>query len=230
MLSIDLASQHVQCHYEKHGVRARPLLSQVRHTYSRLQPACVSKYPQFLLGSSSSNCCVVPEPISSGGFFAGKITSVNYVPEPGSRFDGSTGRIGTMYRQRYLKDGYFQALPLIKEVAVRITPPVHFYSISFLIYLFICIDIDRTNTVYDSQKSHCAGCNTIPPLRQVMESFSEQAAQRNLNRTVPTLRRAHYQMTSYKLLTRLIKLSDSMRRRIGVEGIARDVKRLLKQL
>ena len=26
--------------------------------------------------------------------------------------------MGSMYRARYLKDGYFQALPLIKEVAV----------------------------------------------------------------------------------------------------------------
>ena len=40
------------------------------------------------------------------------------MPEPGSRFDDSKGNMGSMYRARYLKDGYFQALPLIKEVAV----------------------------------------------------------------------------------------------------------------
>ncbi|KAL5533281.1 hypothetical protein ACEPAF_5057 [Sanghuangporus sanghuang] len=59
---------------------------------------------------------VVYNPLA-GGFFAGKIKSVNDAPEPGNRFDGSAGRIGQMYRQRYLKDGYLKALPLIKEVA-----------------------------------------------------------------------------------------------------------------
>ena len=31
--------------------------------------------------------------------------------------------MGSMYRARYLKDGYFQALPLIKEVAVSAMNP-----------------------------------------------------------------------------------------------------------
>lgn len=56
---------------------------------------------------------------SSGGLFSGKISSINDSVEAGSRFDTGTGS-GKMYRQRYLKDGYFQALALIREVAVRV--------------------------------------------------------------------------------------------------------------
>ncbi|EJD05990.1 Aldo/keto reductase [Fomitiporia mediterranea MF3/22] len=59
---------------------------------------------------------VVYNPLA-GGFFAGKLVSANDAPEPGSRFDASAGPMGTMYRNRYFKDGFFQALPLIKEVA-----------------------------------------------------------------------------------------------------------------
>lgn len=55
-------------------------------------------------------------PLQSGGFFAGKLASANDAPAPGTRFD--SGRVGAQYRQRYLKDGYFKALSLIKEVAV----------------------------------------------------------------------------------------------------------------
>lgn len=53
----------------------------------------------------------------SGGFFAGKISSPTQSVE--GRFDPS-GPIGTMYRARYLNDGYFEALKLLKEVAVSI--------------------------------------------------------------------------------------------------------------
>jgi len=59
---------------------------------------------------------VVYNPLA-GGFFAGKVTSVNDSPPEGSRFDPKAGGMGKMYRARYLKDGFFQALPLIKEVA-----------------------------------------------------------------------------------------------------------------
>lgn len=43
---------------------------------------------------------------------------MNDSPPEGSRFDPKAGGMGKMYRARYLKDGFFQALPLIKEVAV----------------------------------------------------------------------------------------------------------------
>lgn len=52
----------------------------------------------------------------SGGFFAGKIASVNDNVE--GRFDPNSGIMGTMYRARYLKDGYFEALKVLKEAAV----------------------------------------------------------------------------------------------------------------
>ncbi|KAI5115715.1 hypothetical protein M0805_009264 [Coniferiporia weirii] len=59
---------------------------------------------------------VVYNPLA-GGFFAGKISSINDTPATGSRFDPKAGNTGLMYRQRYLKDGYFQILPMLKEVA-----------------------------------------------------------------------------------------------------------------
>lgn len=37
--------------------------------------------------------------------------------EPGGRFDDST-KMGQMYRARYLHDGYFDALKMLKEIAV----------------------------------------------------------------------------------------------------------------
>lgn len=52
-----------------------------------------------------------------GGLFSGKISSIDDSVESGSRFDPNAGA-GKMYRQRYFKDGYFQALALIREVAV----------------------------------------------------------------------------------------------------------------
>lgn len=74
-------------------------------TLLREQPQIVFTYEAWLTNSS-------------GGFFAGKVTSVNDSPPEGSRFDPKAGGMGKMYRARYLKDGFFQALPLIKEVAV----------------------------------------------------------------------------------------------------------------
>jgi len=59
---------------------------------------------------------VVYNPLA-GGFFAGKISSVNDAAPAGGRFDPKAGNMGTMYRNRYLKDGYFEALPLLKEVS-----------------------------------------------------------------------------------------------------------------
>jgi len=59
---------------------------------------------------------VVYNPLA-GGFFAGKIASVNDPAPTGGRFDASAGGMGVMYRSRYLKDGFFRALPLLKEVA-----------------------------------------------------------------------------------------------------------------
>ena len=55
-----------------------------------------------------------------GGLFAGKLKSIDDKPEPGSRFDGETYKSGGMYRKRYLKDGFFQAMELIKEAAVSV--------------------------------------------------------------------------------------------------------------
>jgi aflatoxin B1 aldehyde reductase len=58
---------------------------------------------------------VIYNPLA-GGFFAGKLASSSDSPEAGSRFDGSSG-MGVMYRERYVKDGYFRALELLKGVA-----------------------------------------------------------------------------------------------------------------
>jgi len=52
----------------------------------------------------------------SGGFFAGKISSLTQPIE--GRFDPNSGTMGTMYRARYLNDGYLEALKLLKDVAV----------------------------------------------------------------------------------------------------------------
>jgi aflatoxin B1 aldehyde reductase len=52
----------------------------------------------------------------SGGFFAGKVTSLSDRIE--GRFDPNSGNMGAMYRARYLNNGYFEALRLLKDVAV----------------------------------------------------------------------------------------------------------------
>ena len=57
----------------------------------------------------------------SGGFFAGKVAAPNAEAPKGGRFDPNS-RMGAMYRARYLKGGYFEALNYLKPIAVR--PPL----------------------------------------------------------------------------------------------------------
>ena len=45
--------------------------------------------------------------------FAGKVTSVDDPVPAGSRFDPKSGQ-GSNYRARYLKEGYFKALEVVK--------------------------------------------------------------------------------------------------------------------
>lgn len=54
----------------------------------------------------------------SAGFFAGKVKAPEDEAPSGGRFDPNTP-IGKMYRARYLKQGYFDALKLLQAVAVR---------------------------------------------------------------------------------------------------------------
>jgi aflatoxin B1 aldehyde reductase len=69
---------------------------------------CVRKYGLRL---------VIYNPLA-GGFFAGKVSSATDQVEAGSRFDDSQKQ-GIMYRQRYIKDGYFKALELLKGIAAK---------------------------------------------------------------------------------------------------------------
>jgi aflatoxin B1 aldehyde reductase len=73
---------------------------------------------------------------SSGGFFAGKITSAAEAAPEGGRFD-TKAPMGVMYRARYLKNGFFEALPVIKAAAVR----VELYSGNFATPLRSCFYI-----------------------------------------------------------------------------------------
>ncbi|CAH7668859.1 NADP-dependent oxidoreductase domain-containing protein [Phakopsora pachyrhizi] len=57
---------------------------------------------------------VVYNPLA-GGFFAGKINKLETEVERGSRFDPDQ-RLGRMYRDRYLKQSYFEALDLMNSV------------------------------------------------------------------------------------------------------------------
>ena len=43
-----------------------------------------------------------------------------------------------MYRQRYLKDGYFQALPLIMEIAVRLSSlnPTNHACVTYSLFIY----------------------------------------------------------------------------------------------
>jgi len=59
---------------------------------------------------------VIYNPLA-GGFFAGKISSLTQPIE--GRFDPNSGAMGTMYRARYLNDGYLEALKLLKDVAEK---------------------------------------------------------------------------------------------------------------
>jgi len=53
-----------------------------------------------------------------GGFFTGRYTSVDDVPEAGSRFDSGKSQ-GRNYRNRYWKEPYFNAMTSIKGVAEK---------------------------------------------------------------------------------------------------------------
>lgn len=55
---------------------------------------------------------------NSGGFFAGKVASPDAEAPKGGRFDPNS-RLGTMYRARYLRSGFFDALEYLKPIAVR---------------------------------------------------------------------------------------------------------------
>ncbi|KAH7930820.1 Aldo/keto reductase [Leucogyrophana mollusca] len=60
---------------------------------------------------------VIYNPLA-GGLFAGKVMSTEDSVPDGSRFDARTNQ-GANYRARYLKEGYFKALELIKGVAEK---------------------------------------------------------------------------------------------------------------
>ncbi|KZT68969.1 Aldo/keto reductase [Daedalea quercina L-15889] len=60
---------------------------------------------------------VIYNPLA-GGFFAGKVASPDAEAPKGGRFDPSN-KMGTMYRARYLKGGYFEALKYLKPVAEK---------------------------------------------------------------------------------------------------------------
>ncbi|KAF8837488.1 Aldo/keto reductase [Paxillus ammoniavirescens] len=60
---------------------------------------------------------VVYNPLA-GGLFAGKVASVEGPAPEGGRFDPNSA-MGKMYRARYLREGFFEALELIKAVAEK---------------------------------------------------------------------------------------------------------------
>ncbi|KAF9236270.1 Aldo/keto reductase [Melanogaster broomeanus] len=60
---------------------------------------------------------VVYNPLA-GGLFAGKVASVQETAPEGGRFDPNSA-MGKMYRARYLNEGYFEALQVVKAVAEK---------------------------------------------------------------------------------------------------------------
>ncbi|EPT06011.1 hypothetical protein FOMPIDRAFT_1044483 [Fomitopsis schrenkii] len=60
---------------------------------------------------------VIYNPLA-GGFFAGKVAAPNAEAPKGGRFDPDS-RMGAMYRARYLKGGYFEALNYLKPIAEK---------------------------------------------------------------------------------------------------------------
>ncbi|CCL99122.1 uncharacterized protein FIBRA_01136 [Fibroporia radiculosa] len=60
---------------------------------------------------------VIYNPLA-GGFFAGKVSAPDAEAPKGGRFDPSS-KMGTMYRARYLKGGYFEALNHLKPIAEK---------------------------------------------------------------------------------------------------------------
>ncbi|KAI0637042.1 Aldo/keto reductase [Trametes polyzona] len=60
---------------------------------------------------------VIYNPLA-GGFFAGKVAAPDAQAPEGGRFDPSS-RLGQMYRARYLKNGFFDALNYLKPIAEK---------------------------------------------------------------------------------------------------------------
>ncbi|KAH9842788.1 Aldo/keto reductase [Rhodofomes roseus] len=60
---------------------------------------------------------VVYNPLA-GGFFAGKVATPDTDAPTGGRFDPNS-KMGAMYRARYLKGGYFEALNYLKPIAEK---------------------------------------------------------------------------------------------------------------
>lgn len=58
---------------------------------------------------------------NSGGFFAGKVAAPGAQAPEGGRFDPSS-KMGQMYRARYFKNGFFDALNYLKPIAVSPNP------------------------------------------------------------------------------------------------------------
>ncbi|KIY45552.1 Aldo/keto reductase [Fistulina hepatica ATCC 64428] len=61
---------------------------------------------------------VIYNPLA-GGFFAGKLTSVSDPGPKGGRFDSTKGAQGVLYRNRYIKSGFFDALDVVKVAAEK---------------------------------------------------------------------------------------------------------------
>jgi len=122
------------------------VLPQVRPAHRHLQPPRVRSAfarPHFLIrfccgGSPLTSCSISsrsdlasrwhpglhPGPLSwtgppiSGGFFAGKVAAPDAEAPKGGRFDPDS-KMGAMYRARYLKGGYFEALNYLKPIAEK---------------------------------------------------------------------------------------------------------------
>lgn len=55
-----------------------------------------------------------------GGFFTGRYTGPDSIPEPGARFDSTRGtKQSQNYRRRYWNDQYFKAIGVIKDAAEK---------------------------------------------------------------------------------------------------------------
>lgn len=86
------------------------MLPEVWLAAGQLQPISVSGVQKCYLDGSLITRC-------SGGLFAGKVLSTEEVAPEGGRFDPKS-KMGQMYRARYLREGYFKALELVKAAAV----------------------------------------------------------------------------------------------------------------
>ena len=118
---------------------------------------------------------VLTTPTPSGGFFAGKITSTTETGAAGGRFDPNSPS-GKMYRERYVNEGYVNALAFLKGVAVsgsfvdrRITTACG--EVSKASEQGVLRDTNptlRRRTTCLSSRSRSAGCSTTASLRQRM--------------------------------------------------------------